>query len=209
MRGFPWASLAGSAVVFVSFLYFMRSDTLLQLQGFMGNSAGGAAAYVFILVIGVVIAPITVLPVIPVAAATFGPFATSLLTVVGWTIGASIAFLIARLFGRPIVTFFIPLAHVAALEKKMSRADEFVGLVLLRMVVPVELLSYAVGLFTKIPMPFYILATILGVAPFSFLFSYGGAALASRSYGLLALLAVLGGLLFMLAARHYREIWRS
>ena len=200
-------SLAGAALALGTFLFFIQSDVLAELGVVMEESVFGYAAYVAILVASVVVAPITVLPIIPFAAVVFGPLTTALLSIVAWSIGAVIAFLIARYVGKPIVSFFIPIERLEALEGKLSGTDEFVGLLLLRMIVPVELLSYAVGLFTKVPLPLYTLVTILGVAPFSFIFSYGGAALASHSYGVLAITAVLGGLLFFLAARHYRDAW--
>ena len=200
-------SLAGAALALGTFLFFIQSDVLAELGVVLEESVFGYAAYVAILVASVVVAPITVLPIIPFAAVVFGPLTTALLSIVAWSIGAVIAFLIARYVGKPIVSFFIPIERLEALEGKLSGTDEFVGLLLLRMIVPVELLSYAVGLFTKVPLPLYTLVTILGVAPFSFIFSYGGAALASHSYGVLAITAVLGGLLFFLAARHYRDAW--
>ena len=200
-------SLAGAALALGTFLFFIQSDVLAELGVVLEESVFGYAAYVAILAASVVVAPITVLPIIPFAAVVFGPLTTALLSIVAWSIGAVIAFLIARYVGKPIVSFFIPIERLEALEGKLSGTDEFVGLLLLRMIVPVELLSYAVGLFTKVPLPLYTLVTILGVAPFSFIFSYGGAALASHSYGVLAITAVLGGLLFFLAARHYRDAW--
>ena len=42
------------------------------------------------------------------------------------------------------------------------------------MVLPVDILSYALGLFTTIKTWKYILATFIGVIPFAFIFSYAG-----------------------------------
>jgi uncharacterized membrane protein YdjX (TVP38/TMEM64 family) len=41
------------------------------------------------------------------------------------------------------------------------------------MVIPVDILSYVVGLLTNMSLWKYTLATIIGITPFSFIFSYG------------------------------------
>jgi len=42
------------------------------------------------------------------------------------------------------------------------------------MVVPVDVLSYALGLFSNISKTRYFLATLIGVTPFAFLFAFVG-----------------------------------
>jgi len=60
------------------------------------------------------------------------------------------------------------------LEKKIPKENLFLGIIFLRMVIPVDILSYALGLFSKIKTRDYLLATIIGVSPFAFIFAYLG-----------------------------------
>jgi len=46
--------------------------------------------------------------------------------------------------------------------------------VFLRVGVPVDVLSYGLGLFSKMPLKDYFFATLLGVSPFAFVFSFLG-----------------------------------
>lgn len=59
------------------------------------------------------------------------------------------------------------------MKKKLSGNQDFWLLVFLRMILPVDFLSYAIGLLSQINFWKFSLATFIGVIPFSFLFSYG------------------------------------
>lgn len=59
------------------------------------------------------------------------------------------------------------------------------------MAVPVDILSYAIGLFASVSLRSYILATFMGITPFAFVFPY--AARASLW------LQILGGILALIA----------
>ena len=50
----------------------------------------------------------------------------------------------------------------------------FLTIIFFRMVVPVDGLSYFLGLFSKISFKSYTLATIIGITPFAFVFAYAG-----------------------------------
>ena len=42
-----------------------------------------------------------------------------------------------------------------------------------RLVLPVDIASYIIGLFTKIKLPLYLVATVVGIVPFALIFTYG------------------------------------
>ena len=42
----------------------------------------------------------------------------------------------------------------------------------MRMVIPVDVLSYAIGLFSTMSLKSYTLATVIGITPFAFIFAY-------------------------------------
>jgi uncharacterized membrane protein YdjX (TVP38/TMEM64 family) len=154
-------------------------DTELEslLVRYVGDPVMSAFVLVALLVVATVIAPVTVLPIIPAASAVLPPFAVGVLSIVGWTIGAVIAFLIARAFGRPLVIRFTNAEELIRYERMIPEHVEFLTLIFLRMLVPVDVLSYAVGILSaRLTLLHYTLATAIGVAPFSFIFAYGGAA---------------------------------
>lgn len=205
MKRLPYGQLV-TAVLFLLTLFLISSDDVTAyFRSLMEGNALGPLAFVGIIVIAIVLAPIAALPLVPLAASLFGALVTALLSVIGYTIGATIAFLLARTLGRPVLRYFAPLEKLDAFEKKFSRLDEFVTILLLRMLVPVDILSYAVGVLTAVPLRTYVLATAIGVTPFSFIFAYGGQALAERSFAGLAATALIGGALFFFAAKFYRS----
>ncbi|HET9641417.1 MAG TPA: VTT domain-containing protein, partial [Candidatus Paceibacterota bacterium] len=93
---------------------------------------------------------------------------------VGWTIGASVAFSIARRYGLPLVIRLVGERRAVDFRDRVPRTNLFASVILLRMLVPVDLLSYALGLFTDMSWRSYVVATALGVAPFGFYFAYAG-----------------------------------
>jgi len=133
--------------------------------------------YVLLLTLAIVLMPVTVMPLIPVAAAVIGPLPTAILSVIGWTLGGAIAFLISRSIGRPVLGRFISLEKVDALANRFPADTRFLVIVLLRMTLPVDVVSYALGLSTTIGFWEYTAATFIGVIWFSFAFAYAGDAL--------------------------------
>lgn len=183
--------------------------SLAYLKELAARSPTGAGLLLaFLMFAATVLAPVALLPALPAAAVLIGPAAAALWSVLGWTAGAVVAFLIARHLARPLLERLVSLAAVERYERIIPEDAKFWWIVLLRMAVPVDLLSYALGLLTKMPLPSYALATVIGVTPFSFVFAYLGDALFSHRYYLLAvLLALLFVALsaFLLVTRHVRR----
>jgi len=148
-----------------------------ELQLFVGQKgiSVGMVSYVLITALAIVIAPVSTLPLIPVAVGVWGWVATGILSVIGWVIGSQIAFHLARSLGKPFIQKIVSLERLEKFEKHFSEKNLFWIVVFLRMTVPVDILSYAVGLFSRMRSASYFLATLIGVIPFAFVFSYAGA----------------------------------
>lgn len=159
-----------------------RADIIGYFGQFIQNDITGMISFILLFALVTIIAPLTAIPLVVPASAIFGPFLTSIYSIAGWTIGAAIAFTIARHLGKPILTSFVSLEKLEKYEKYFGERVEFLGLVLLRMVLPVDLLSYAVGLLSRISFKKYILATVIGISPFAFVFAYIGDALSQKQY---------------------------
>lgn len=134
----------------------------------------GMITYVAITIIAVVVAPISILPLMPLASMLWGWPLAGVLSIIGWTIGAQIAFAIARQFERSFIEKIIPREKLKAIEGRIRKQQLFWSVVFLRMVIPVDVLSYALGLFSQINSTAYFFATLIGVTPFAFVFAYVG-----------------------------------
>ncbi len=169
----------GLGILLVAILFVETSllSTKYQstLQHFMSqDELKSKLLYVFITILAIVIAPFSTLPLLPLAASMWGWFTAALLTICGWVIGSQIAFLLARTYGKPLVKKLISLDGLESLEDRFPSRNLFFTVTLMRMVLPVDILSYALGLFSKIDHKRFFFSTLIGVTPFAFIFAYTG-----------------------------------
>lgn len=158
--------------VFILAAYFAREYSDILEMAVLERGVWGMGIYILVTMIEVVVAPLSTLPLIPIASFAWGGFMAAILSIVGWVGGAIVAFILARKYGRPLISKLIDLEKMERLEKVMPEKHIFWSLVFLRIAIPVDILSYAVGLFTKVGLATYSFATLLGVIPFAFVFSY-------------------------------------
>lgn len=159
-------------VLFIGSSFFAGTYGNLVNAWLNTDSSAGIIIYILLAMVATVIAPISVLLLLPITVSLWGPLATAIASIIGWLAGALIAFWIARTWGKPLVTRIINLEKIARYERALAGKYIFWNLVFLRLVVPVDILSYAIGLFTAINFKVYALATLIGIAPFAFIFSY-------------------------------------
>ena len=145
-----------------------------EIENLIGNSFGGMLLYAVINILDVILAPVSLIAVIGIGSSIWGWFITALLTIVGWTLGGYIAFVISRRFGIILLVKFIKIEKLQKIERKIDPAHLFWSIVLLRIVIPADLLSYALGLFSNINIKKYLIATVLGVTPLAFGLAYLG-----------------------------------
>jgi uncharacterized membrane protein YdjX (TVP38/TMEM64 family) len=137
------------------------------------HPVSGVILYLVLNIIDAVAAPGATLPLIPIAAHTWGRFGAALLTTAGWTSGSLIAFLIARRWGAPVVRKLTSMQRVQRLKRYIPD-NLFWSVVVLRTVLPMDVISYVLGLFTDMSWSTYAAATALGLTPSAFLLAYLG-----------------------------------
>lgn len=164
----------------------------------------GAAIYLLALVASVVLLPLSSLPLLPLATRCFGVPLTALLSAAGWWIGCLVAFQIARL-GRGYLERVTSMAAVDRIEEKIPNDVGFGGIVVLRMILPVDVVSFALGLLKHLRFRTYATASLLGILPFSFVWSYAGGQLGAGQFLRFALV-VLGMAVVVLLVR---RLWQA
>ena len=163
-------TIVGITFIASSYFSLKYSDLLkeiIELKGLIGMTV-----YVLLEIASIVIVPVTTFPLLPIAVVLWGSFIAAVLNIIGWIIGAAIAFYLARKYGRPFVSRFIKTKHIIHLEKLVPHKNIFWSIVILRISIPTDILSYTLGLFTNIPMNTYLVATFFGLIPFAFIFAY-------------------------------------
>lgn len=141
----------------------------------------GIAVYVVFVAASVVLLPFSSLPLLPLAARIFGVWMTAILSILGWWIGCLIAFQIARL-GRKYLENVVSLEAVDRMERKIPKDIGFAGIIIVRMVLPVDVTSFALGLLKHLPFSSYAIASLIGITPFAFVWSYVGGELGRGAF---------------------------
>lgn len=143
-----------------------------NIAGILNFGLWGMVIYVLATIVATVVAPLSTVPLIPLVTIIWGPFLTSILNIIAWGIGSIIAFIIARYFGRSIIKRFIDLSAISKYERALGEKHLFWNILFLRALIPVDILSYAIGIFTTIKFKYYVIATFIGITPFAFILSY-------------------------------------
>ena len=159
--------------LFVLSSYLVRTN-IEFVQSLIKNNFLGMMVYILITIIAVVIAPISMMPLIPIASNLWGWLNAGLINLIGWTLGSFIVFFICRKYGVDLIKKFVSLKSINKFESKIPKGNLFVDILLLRMIFPIDILSYILGLFSKVNFKIYSTATIIGLIPLAFIFSYLG-----------------------------------
>ncbi|MBI2029881.1 VTT domain-containing protein [Candidatus Gottesmanbacteria bacterium] len=187
--------------LFVLTSYFVKQNIDI-FKELIGNSQLGLLIWFLFTVIAVVIAPITNMFLMPLVSNVYGWIETAIVTLAAWSIGSFIVFYLCRKYGVNLVKKLVSLNHIYKIESRIPKENMFLNLLFLRMIVPVELLSYAVGLFSKVNFRTYAITTVLGLIPIAFLFSYIG--VISLQYQILGGITII---LLIILIHLLRELW--
>lgn len=171
-----WPSLrAGLAVVvlFVTAIALTRRYAAPMHEALSDHALLGMMVFFVSSVVAVLLPMLTNLPLIPVAAQQWGPWSTASLLLTGWVAGAALSFWLGRDARHLILRHFPSVQRHAQIDRLIHPQHRMWSLVLLRMTFPVDVLSYALGLFSRSTTLFEnMVSTALGAAPFALLFSW-------------------------------------
>ncbi len=161
-------------ILFLLVSYFVQTNLDYFKEPIEKKKVWGAIIYILLIIAATVIAPLTTIPLIPLASSIYGWFLAGVITYIGWLIASMIVFYISRKWGKPFVKKFVSLDKIKSVEKSISRKNRMGALIFLRMTLPVDILSYALGLFSSISWRTYIISAAIGFIPFTFLLTYLG-----------------------------------
>lgn len=190
-------------IVLIGLWEYQWDLTMLE-QSIRAHPFLGMALYVVLVLTSIVVLPFSSLPLLPVAARVFGIWITAILSIIGWWIGCLIAFQIAR-FGRKYLEKVTSLEAVDKMEQKIPKDIGFAGIVILRMVFPVDVTSFALGLLKHLSFSTYAIASLIGIIPFAFVWSYAGGELGRGQF--LTSTFILIGMIFVVLL--IRRAWRK
>jgi len=110
-KNFPWIIILATVAAVILVMLFQ--DPLQYLRDIFveENFLFSSIIYTIVLGLSVLISRFTIAPAVPFVAKILSPEVTFVLTVFGWTIGSSAAFVLAR-FGKELAV-----SHVYPLEK--------------------------------------------------------------------------------------------
>ncbi|HEY2979053.1 MAG TPA: VTT domain-containing protein [Burkholderiaceae bacterium] len=133
----------------------------------------GIVVFVATSVVAVLLPMLTNLPLLPLAVLAWGPWWTALLLLLGWVGGASLSFWLGRHASDAVQRRFASVRRHADIDRLIHRRHRIASLVMLRMTFPVDVLSYALGLFSRSTTPAEnMVSTAIGGAPFALLFAW-------------------------------------
>ena len=147
--------------------------------------------------LAIVMSPIPSAPIALVSGAVYGHIWGTVYVLIGSTIGAVAAFLIARLLGYDALKHWI---GKNALTNWLGSQNSLMGIVFCTRLIPIlsfDIVSYAAG-FTALSFWRFLIATVAGIAPASFLLAHFGVELSSADSSKI-LYAIVGlGILFLI-----------
>jgi uncharacterized membrane protein YdjX (TVP38/TMEM64 family) len=178
-RALTWADLwpsirtgMGVVVLFAAGVWLARHFAA-PIQATLSNHTELGIAFFFASSAVAVLMPmLTNLPLMPLAVLAWGPWWTALLLLSGWVTGAALSFALGRHARALIVRRFPSVQRHAGIDRLIHPQHRLWSLVLLRMTFPVDVLSYALGLFSRqTTLAENAASTALGAAPFALLFA--------------------------------------
>jgi len=133
----------------------------------------GLVAFVASSALAVVLPVASNLPLVPLVVPSWGPLATAALLLLGWILGSAASFVLARRARQWIVRRFPAVQRHADIERLIHPRHRLASLVSLRMTFPVDVLSYALGLFSeRTTLSEVMTSTAIGAAPFALVFAW-------------------------------------
>lgn len=160
-------------IIFLLASYFVNQN-IDFFKGTILDSYWGMSVYFILINLEIVLGFASLIPLIPVASSIWGSLTSFLLVWSGWTLGSLFILIISRRIGIPLLEKFSSVKELEKYRKFIPKNKLFLSVILIRLLLPIDIMSYAICLFTKIKWKKYTLATLIGYAPWCFFLAYFG-----------------------------------
>ncbi len=165
--------LAWGLLLFALALVLARTYAAPIGEVLSGHGVLGAVLFVLSTALAVVLPLFSNLALAPFAVLLWGPWSTAALLLLGWVLGAALAFGLGRYLRAPLLRMFPGVTRYAQIDRLLHPRHPLLSLIALRMTFPVDILSIVLGLFSLKTTAFAnALSTAIGGAPFALLFAY-------------------------------------
>lgn len=188
------AALVGIYVVLsrTDTLTFLENGTALK-QWFLELGAAGPLVIIGLMTLAIVMSPVPSAPIALASGAAYGHTAGMVYVILGAELGAITAFAIARLAGIVTVQRWLGSRVIQRLEGSQNTLMLIVFVSRLLPFISFDMVSYAAGV-TPLRFWRFVVATLAGIIPASFLLAHFGAEMASgESRRIGTTLLLLGG----------------
>jgi len=200
------SSIVGILVFILAAQWSQQNSEMLQA---ITSDAGllGVLTYIGVLALSIVVAPLSTGFLVPVAANSFGPFLAALYSIVGWTLGSVIAFILARYVKHAVLNDVAVLKRIQDFEHRLPRWYLYGLIIALRISLPVDVVSYVLAVASTIGLRAFLVTTVIGITPLTFIFTYASQStlLIQGSVAVVSSILFIGGLFFtrrILASPH-------
>jgi uncharacterized membrane protein YdjX (TVP38/TMEM64 family) len=160
-------------------LFFLSSYLFRQYTSFFESIIGkqnliGAFTFEFLNILDVLLLPVFTIPLLPIVSNLYGIIVTGIITAAGWFMGSMIAFFIARKFRKRILKVLLSKEQEKSFRTLLPKKNLLFLIVLIRIFLPLDVGSYALGLSRRVNTKLYITALFIGVVIPAFFFAYLG-----------------------------------
>lgn len=124
-------------VLFVSASYIVQNN-IDFFKNFIKDNVWSMILYVLLLIVSAVIAPVDMIFLMPLASSVWGLFLTAILSLMGWTLGSAVVFILCRKYGVDLIKRFVPLEKIYKYENLMPQENIFAEIILLRLIIPID-----------------------------------------------------------------------
>lgn len=142
-------------------------------QAMQGHETLAAWLFLASSALAVVLPLLSNLPLVPAAVQLWGLGWTAAALLAGWTLGSWLAFVLGRLVRHGWLKHAPGLRQATDVDRWIHPRHPVASLVLLRMAFPIDVLSFALGVFSaQTTAARLLLSTLIGAAPFAVLFAW-------------------------------------
>ncbi len=162
-----------AVALFAAGVWLAREYAVPMREVLSDNEQAAVVLFVVTSIVAVLMPLLTNLPLVPIAVMAWGPWWTALLLLLGWVIGATLSFALGRHARGWILRHLPSVTRHGQIDRLINPRHRIASLIMLRMTFPVDVLSYALGLFSpRTSMGDIALSTVIGAAPFALLFAW-------------------------------------